>query len=491
MKDDRIQAVLEKNLSHISLSDAAHEKMYREITEGECRMKNKVPVVFAVTMILILVMTGSALAAGIADWVSERMQPYADTSGWGLEQRLAFLHLMQDWGVEVDSEKLAELEQDYAEKKEHMTLDELDELEDRAGEMIYAWYFPLAGPFEAIQQEKYPMPSPEVLYTYLYRTQSPDASDEEIAEAFDAWRTDWQNSHKDSDRETNDKTVEETIRESFESWLYERLYISEQELRRFEITLRYNADSDTWRAMGKIDQKYLEASQIEHFIWLAEDEYRDGPVTDGQSMFWYCYYDAAGNYLGENLEQYEFDRLIPSAAYATDNERMKGQVTRVFRNFSLEQRAAFSQAYKPVVDAWLQAHPDYAAYLEAQDSRDSTYAHTRHWYGLPSEGDMQAEEISELAWRWFLNQHPDIPETFFEEYFDLYLYYVVNDDGDAEWKARIYCDSYLRDTSAWGEEERSWDRTAEEINSVVFDTAGNILREDGNLLPEDQYEYLW
>ena len=159
-------------------------------------MQRRTYLIFLLVLLVALSNTvASASAPTVAERVQEQLQPYSgDMSswyGWGVEQRIRFLHLMQNWGVEVDVEALEALEQDYDAQKDALTLDLLDDLEDRAGAMIYAWYGPLREEFSsryaAEQTDKYPMPDDLVVYTYLYRALSPEASDEEIEESYEAW----------------------------------------------------------------------------------------------------------------------------------------------------------------------------------------------------------------------------------------------------------------------------------------------------------------
>lgn len=459
-------------------------------------MQRRTYLIFLLVLLVALSNTvASASAPTVAERVQEQLQPYSgDMSswyGWGVEQRIRFLHLMQNWGVEVDVEALEALEQDYDAQKDALTLDLLDDLEDRAGAMIYAWYGPLREEFSsryaAEQTDKYPMPDDLVVYTYLYRALSPEASDEEIEESYEAWSSELREAY------VPEPTPEKTVAQGIMDFLwghFDVMGLGSQEIRRIESSISFDAEKRVYLVESQVLCQDITDSNKERIL-RDLDEYREVPLTDGERFYWHFYYDEEGKYLGENLEQIEYEALIPwPDTYILDDGTLYGDPDDDFKRFSLERRAQFSRDWKPVVDAWLEEHPGYAAYLAGARERgaffDPTYRQTRHWHGVPPQGALQQEDIERIAKEWFLNLHPEVPEAFFDEFEEIFSYYVLTDEG-AEWKVKMYCSSSSHDTSNWTETELEWERIG--VVCAVFDTEGGLLRAGDDLLhPEDDFE---
>lgn len=459
-------------------------------------MQRRTYLIFLLVLLVALSNTvASASAPTVAERVQEQLQPYSgDMSswyGWGVEERIRFLHLMQNWGVEVDAEALEALEQDYDAQKDALTLDLLDDLEDRAGAMIYAWYGPpreaFSSRYAAEQTDKYPMPDDLVVYTYLYRALSPEASDEEIEESYKAWSSELREAYVPEP--TPEKTVSQGIMDSL--WEnFDVMGLGSQEIRRIESSISFDAEKRVYLVESQVLCQYITESNKERIL-RDPDEYREVPLTDGEHFYWHFYYDEEGKYLGENLEQIEYEALIPwPDTYILDDGTLYGDPDADFARFSLERRAQFSRDWKPVVDAWLEEHPGYAAYLAGARERgaffDATYRQTRHWHGVPPQDALQQEDIERIAKEWFLNLHPEVPEAFFDEFEEIFSYYVLTDEG-AEWKVEMYCNSGSHDTSNWTETELEWWRIG--VVCAVFDTEGGLLRAGDDLLhPEDDFE---
>lgn len=62
-----------------------------------------------------------------------------------------------------------------------------------------------------------------------------------------------------------------------------------------------------------------------------------------------------------------------------------------FRNMSVEEKAAFSEKWNPIVNEYLSSHPYYPNY------NGLMYQATRQVYGIPGEGDMTQEEATQIA----------------------------------------------------------------------------------------------
>ena len=62
-----------------------------------------------------------------------------------------------------------------------------------------------------------------------------------------------------------------------------------------------------------------------------------------------------------------------------------------FRNMNVEEKAAFSEKWNPIVNEYMSSHPYYANY------NGLMYQATRQVYGIPGEGDMTQDEATQIA----------------------------------------------------------------------------------------------
>lgn len=100
-----------------------------------------------------------------------------------------------------------------------------------------------------------------------------------------------------------------------------------------------------------------------------------------------------------------------------------------FRNMSIEEKAAFSEKWNPIVNEYLKEHPYYPNY------NGLMYQATRQIYGIPSEGDMTQEEATEIARNEILRLGAS-PNTLMNRRI-LYTY-DVTDPSNPLWKLLIY-----------------------------------------------------
>lgn len=72
-------------------------------------------------------------------------------------------------------------------------------------------------------------------------------------------------------------------------------------------------------------------------------------------------------------------------------------VGRCFLFCSAEERANFSATYKPIVDRFLQDHPDLQTYYSSTSDLNSVYITTRHVYGIPDELSINESQAIKTA----------------------------------------------------------------------------------------------
>jgi len=109
-----------------------------------------------------------------------------------------------------------------------------------------------------------------------------------------------------------------------------------------------------------------------------------------------------------------------------------------FYDWSLEDKAAYSQRMKPLMDAFLQENPDYAEllqkrYEEEQADGPGYYNTTRHAYGLPDEKSISREKAQEMA-RNAVLEKLEAEEKYLDGAGKINVYYDVTDPEKPLWK---------------------------------------------------------
>ena len=112
---------------------------------------------------------------------------------------------------------------------------------------------------------------------------------------------------------------------------------------------------------------------------------------------------------------------------------------------SVEERAAFCAAYKPIVDAFLLEHPDIALYFEQTKSgyadlyNETIYDITRQTYGIPStETILEAEALSIAKSAYLCSGLPGVSEDMIKSRCLVCSLYIVTDPVAPVWKIEIF-----------------------------------------------------
>lgn len=100
-----------------------------------------------------------------------------------------------------------------------------------------------------------------------------------------------------------------------------------------------------------------------------------------------------------------------------------------FRRMTLEERAAFSKTWNPVMDAYLEINPYYP------NRNTSEYRATRCVYGLPGAGDLTQEQAITIA-RDALLREGVLEETFDDR--EIVVAFDVTDAENPLWKLLVY-----------------------------------------------------
>lgn len=437
MKDKRIKEGLDEALCDIVVSARQHGCIMDDIRGGK-KMKKKTTVGFVLAMLMVftiatsLALTVSAIVrSNMAQVVDMEKQGLLDR--WALEDKEKFIRLMEKFEIEMDVRLLEELNAEGASREERDMI--ANQLIDAAyGEQMALPDY-IDQPEEYDEQRVY-APDLYVIFSDLWRRETPDATEDEIETAFDLWVNEEQVYQPITWEEPEDEAdvSEAEIKEIFISYLSDVLSFSGNEREHSVINAEYLPEHRLWKASYTISEEYVRPQAIEY---LRETAQYDAETKVFEQSVWYT---STGRLLGYNsFEEYEFDQLIPRSAYPGIDKT--GNSYKAFFRATVEEKAGFSQRWKPVVDAWLAEHPEFEKRFDQELWLDTTYILTRHEYGLPSEHTVSQEQAYEAARAAYLNSDlDDVSADMIDLRCEVGLYYDITDIDTPLWK--ISFDSY-------------------------------------------------
>lgn len=194
MKNDRIRESLDACLTNERVSAALHSEIVNRATASASgrRLTPQKRLVLVLALALAL-LVATAAAITIAQLVHRDMEPVREfhvelignDSDWLLEDKLYYVSLMEEWGLDLNQEKLAKLRSGEGTDAEQELL---------AGQIIWdciaAHRLAVYGeviPDPADQPEPYPIPNSKWLFEMLWHQNDPDADLEEIHAAYEKW----------------------------------------------------------------------------------------------------------------------------------------------------------------------------------------------------------------------------------------------------------------------------------------------------------------
>ncbi len=286
MKNNRIRENLDLCLQDVHVSAALHnEMMHRAMaTEHSRRPMRPRKLIVVLAVILVLLVT-TAAALTILELVRNEMQPVREflielvgqERGWLLEDKLYYVDLMEKWGFDLNQEKLVKLRSGEGTE---------DERELLAGQIIWdciaAHRLAVYGeviPDPANQPEPYPVPGSRWLFEMLWLQNEPDASLEEICDAYDKW---FMELHMALPADTpvpenmTDEQKHAALLNDVENYMSEIMSMSRKEREAAVITMELNDAGTAWQVVISVKGSDLREVTREWF---------DGQVPWGDVLY--------------------------------------------------------------------------------------------------------------------------------------------------------------------------------------------------------------
>ena len=385
----------------------------------------------AIFVLLLILLAAAALAIGIYDTVKPAMDQSAtilQSEDWGLESKLQFAKVLHEYGVVPDDDAQLAVCMDSS-AADDIREEAADILIDRiCGELMRKDLDPTI-----LQSEEYPSPDLETVFTVFYRSISPDADQAIISAEYEKWFSE-SDLFKPADESTADnqseKATEEDILELCRLDLSEIYSFSKTERQSTEITVRFDDEAGLW-----IANFYVEAEDLRSALraeWGAD--YYD---AEQNAYHWQKLFLANGKRTdAANVEDYLFSQLIPDEGYPNYDQWDNGY--RAFLYCSAEERAAFSETYKPIVDSFLAEHPNVKEYYETTQDFNTIYITTRHVYGVPDASSVSENQAIETAIAaWVASGEEGVWPEMLDSERSIYALYDITDPENPLWKVSL------------------------------------------------------
>lgn len=235
--------------------------------------------------------------------------------------------------------------------------------------------------------------------------------------------------------QTNESTTHITeveMLESFDWYLSEVLSFSQAERQKASIDAAFLENEQIWQVKVAIHAEDIGAETADLMAF-----YPDAYDPNADTYTLYVYFLPDGSPLGvESLMSYVVRTLIPSTAYPGNGT--EGSDYQRFLVASVEEKAAFTEKWKPVVDAWLTEHPEAVAWLETDSGIYDDIVCTRNVYGVPSTDSIPQEEAIQLAKEAYLHSGiAGVTDEMIQERCTVYSFYDISAPTLPLWKIEI------------------------------------------------------
>lgn len=418
-----VRLAMDSCLSGVCADSHLTQKILCE--DRQKHVKSRIPLSLAFAVVLITVVA-AALAVGIYETIKPAMDQSAHLlldDHWGLENKLRFVEILETYGLlDANDEQLSICRNPSVSD---------DRREQAASALIDRLYGDLIQTDPSIlQQEETMLPNLESVFTVFYHSVEPEADPEEISEAFDRWFEDSELFSSPDEEADTQPLTEAEILALCNDRLSEIYNLNRAERAATHITAHFDAESQLWVVQYTVKSNALRQALREE--WHGKND------TENQELYeWSEILLPDGQSTGAtSIAQYQFSSLIPREGYP-DWERWESDY-RAFLYCSTESRAAFSSTYKPLVDQFLEQHPEVEAYYRSEDDLNTVYITTRHMYGIPDSSSIdESQAIDSAIAAWMASGAEGVwPEMLSDERSICTLYDVTDPDKPV-WKVSL------------------------------------------------------
>ena len=434
-------------------------------------MKKKISVA-SIAVAILLMITVTALAVGIYESIKPAMDQSAEIlvgTNWQLQDKLRFIDVLRSYHLLEEDDALLAIAMDEDQNEEDRSLAASQVIDSVCGDLIRADLDP-----SVLQQETYLTPDLETVFTVLYRSRVPDVDDSTIAAEYERWFSEselFASTEETADKPETEIADEEEIRLMADSMLSEVYNFNQAERAATKIDINYNEEHGVWIVSYAVSADDLRSELKAEWTTQCYDA--------GQNAYTWTQLLTVDGKMAQasSIEEYEWNQLIPREAYPHWEDWHDD--LRAFLYCSVEERAAFSAAYKPVVDAWLDANPEAGQYFLKTKSgyadrlNETTYAITRQTYGIPDEDCVAEADAVTIAREAYLNAGlANVTAEMISQRCLTAVFFITADPEQPVWKIEIAASPHA---GSWNAEDHH------NGYRVVIDAHTGVVLEEGEL----------
>lgn len=460
MDRKRLDKCLEAHLSKITISQELHESL-QGIPKGRAsRVSGFHPALLLAVFLCLL--SASAIAAAWTLYQSakepaDQLASILSHDQWSLEGKEQLIDMMVYIGYDLDAQVLQAVKNPTLEKAER----------EKAAEAIiaqtYGEQMRRKADASILQQTETVKPDMETVFRDLCLHINPEASEEEIEAAYQSWLLEYysvdQQSIPKADHCKRDIISEAEAQEKARAYLYDVLNFSQTEIDHTSISV--SREEKGWRAAFAADPGTLRDA--------LKKEWAFSPAASGLWQ-WSVLLADNGDFVAED-EYYAYclDHLIPASAYP--GYSVYEDKTRAFLYASVEEQAAFSEKWKPIVDDYIKSHPGFEAYFSSAPDFCTEYVITRHAYGRPTDESIPEAKALAIAKKAYLQAGiHGVTAEMIEERCACFTLFDVTDASAPVWKVSIAFDTY-------GEASRRPEEHKDGYFVVMDAASGAVIRQ--------------
>jgi len=439
-------------------------------------------------LIFFCLVSSRALASSAtADMVNTKIEPLEaiiiDQSlyTWDLSTKLYVLDMLETWGVALNTEKLALLrsEQAIAETRDILANEIMWEC---FGEHTLQYLKEQRQPIDAFDESS--VPDLFIFYEALWLTIEPGTDHVVIQAHFETWLDQLRNKRKlaaahstPTPLEREDNPGQGDIMLHIERYMADVMSLTKQERQAANVLVTFSDILCAWQVEIRVQGDALRKTTKEWFRW-------NHFVTQEQDVMKEMYsYSVVLNPDGtvadaSTFDELEYKNLIPADAWPQSSEVEQNSLNpyRQFWFATVDEKATFSKAYKPIVDQWLSTHPQYESLL--RKNPDIIYLATRQIYGIPDKCTLQQEEAVHIAYDHCTMLTPSLTREILSDHYDTAVFFDVTRPDQPLWKILFYPKAKI-----------NGDLTFSSLFVVIDPNDGSIVRDQRCLLDAD-IEYL-
>ena len=434
MNQKQIDKCLDENLSKFTVSPKLHQFLQGIPYQHTARTHKLKPTLLIAALVCLLSASAIAAVLTLLQSVKEpadQMSVILSQDSWSLTEKLQLIDMMIYLGYEMDDSELQMLRDTDAEALAR------EQAADHLIKLVYGEQLQSKLEPSVLQQTETLKPDMETVFRELCLHVNPEASDNEVEETYQAWLLDHYKSDTEvmaeADISEADILSEAEALTKARNYLYHVMNFTQAEMK--DTSVSVIREENGWMAVYEIDPGKLRDELKQEWIFSSTS-------GDAELWQWKIYLADNGDFVSQDeYYAYILDQLVPADAYPSYHSYE--DKLRAFLHASIDEKAAFTENWKPVVDEYLQSHSDFTSHFALERDFSTEYILTRHVYGCPSKDNIDEDTAIETAKLAYLQAGlKGVTSDMIEERCAVYSLFDITNSSKPVWKVSIAFDKY-------------------------------------------------